>query len=295
MLLQWSQLFLKPNIRSYGQKNHMYNTKPAGRQQPFCRHKWHHVAGDNCKLLQSEKQSITISCDQVLNPETAICHHQPQQRDQQPAISCRRSSGWACAQVCLSSAGLQLLLTDMGNDWLLLVLLPRVHLSSQPRRLTESTTGGGAQVERVSFKPCRNPSDQSWFPSIAEEADLREVLGYPRLDQGGVHTSPPPSIHFISDTWHFRLFTLVHSSLFLYLSPSLSLSLSLFHLSPSALLHLHFPHSFLFPFLYPPSRLPLKLGSDPHHDFFPPFHFSFGGLWMNAIQSRARLRDMNFH
>lgn len=80
---------------------------------------------------------------------------------------------------------------------------------------------------------------------------------------------------------------------------------SSFHLSPSAFLHLHFPPSLsLFvsplppPPPAPPARLTKNLAVIPVA-FFPPLvlslHYSFGGLRMNAIQSRPRLRDMNFH
>lgn len=43
---------------SDGQSSHVVTSKAAGRQQPPCGRKWHHVAGDNCKLLRGEKQRI---------------------------------------------------------------------------------------------------------------------------------------------------------------------------------------------------------------------------------------------
>lgn len=120
------------------------------------------------------------------------------------------------------------------------------------------------------FHRCICPSARparKWTSETVQETQWSGlVLNDPRLDQGG----PPPS-PFLVSVWHFWLFTPFHFSLIPYLSPSFCLSL--FYLSPSALLNLHFLPSFLPPFLYlfplpPPSCPSLKLGSDPHHDFF---------------------------
>lgn len=73
---------------------------------------------------------------------------------------------------------------------------------------------------------------------------IRAGLGNPGLDQGG----PPPSI--LSFSGICLTFLTFHSFSFLLnsLPLSLFLSLSLFHLSPSALLYLHFLPSFSLPF-----------------------------------------------
>lgn len=118
-----------------------------------------------------------------------------------------------------SSAGLQLLLTDLGNVWILLLLLPLVRLSIRPA--------------------CREDGLSQW-----QEVKLRNRAGIPAIRAGSEYAvldqrGPPPStlsfsgICLIFLTFHSFSFLLNSLPLSFFLSLSLSLSFISYHLPSS--------------------------------------------------------------